>query len=104
MAHCIECEYRQSLRRIKALPAEATRRIKALRRAAGVDNEGRQRKIDRYALTNMGHSLHEWAYGAKGKELVDGTEEMANRYVRQTTVIIDLVHALAEFEEHIKLF
>ena len=104
MSHCTECEYRERTRRIKALPAEALRRIAALRNTQGRNFHAHPNKIDSYALSNIGYSLHEWIYGEEGKKLVNGNDAMVDQYAKETTAIIDLVHALATFQEHIKLF
>ena len=104
MAHCMECDYRDRLRRIKALPAEALRRITALRRTQGPNRHVDPNKIDNYALMNIGHSLHEWVYGEKSKKRLDGDKETADAYVKECNAIIDLVHALAKFQENVTLF
>jgi hypothetical protein len=104
MSHCLECEYRERLRRIKALPAEALRRITALKRTQGPLPPFHPIKVDNYALMNIGHSLHEWVYGEKSKKRLDGNKEMADAYVKECNAIIDLVHALAKFQENVTLF
>jgi len=104
MDHCTECEYRERLRRIKALPAEALRRITALRRTQGPNPHVKPIKVDNYALMNIGHSLHEWVYGEESKKLLDGNKAMADAYVKESNAIIDLVHALAKFQENVTLF
>jgi hypothetical protein len=102
MSNCTDCEYRERMRRIKALPAEALRRITALRRTQGPNSHSA--KVDSYALTNIGLSLHEWIYGKESKERLDGNKAMADRYVKETNAIIDFVHALAKLQEHTTLF
>jgi hypothetical protein len=104
MYHCTECEYRERTRRIKALPAEALRRIAALRKTQGLSYHVNPSKLDQYALMGIGNSLHEWIYGKESKERLDGNKTRADQYVKEVTAIIDLVHSLAEFQEHIKLF
>ena len=104
MYHCTECEYRERTRRIKALPAEALRRITALRKTQGHSYHVNPSKLDSYALTNIGLSLHAWIYGEESKERLDGNKAMADQYVKETNAIIDFVHSLAKFQEHIKLF
>ena len=104
MSHCIDCEYRERVRRIKALPAEALRRVTALRRTQGPNSHVDPSKVDSYALMNIGLGLHVWIYGEEGKKLLNGNKAMADQYVKETNAITDLVHALAKFQEHIKLF
>jgi hypothetical protein len=104
MYHCTECEYRERTRRIKTLPAEALRRITALRKTQGHSYHVAPKKLDGYALMHIGHSLHEWIYGKESKERLDGNKATADQYVKEANAIINLVHSLVEFQEHIKLF
>lgn len=101
MNNCPECKYRERTRRIKNLPAEALRRIVALRRTQGSNFHIDPIKIDSYAITNIGLSLHEWIYGEEAKKLVNGNKAMTDQYVKETSAIIDFVHALAQFQKHI---
>ena len=96
--------YRERTRRIKALPTEALRRVTALKRTQGFSYGIDPIKIDSYALTSIGLSLHEWVYGAEANKLAMSDTAVADQYVKETTAIIDLVHALAKFQEHITLF
>jgi len=104
MYHCTECEYRERTRRIKALPAEALRRITALRKTQGHSYHVNPKKLDHYTLMGIGSSLHEWIYGKESKERLDGNKATADQYCKEVAAIVDLVHSLAEFQEHIKLF
>ena len=104
MVHCIECEYRERLRRIKALPTEALRRITALRRAQGPNFHVNPNKIDNYQLIAIGHSLHRWIYGEERKKRLDGDKETADAYANEGNAIIDLVYALAKFQENVTMY
>jgi hypothetical protein len=100
MAHCTECEYRERLRRIKALPAEANRRIREMRKAIGFDRDGYPRKIEPYELANIASNLYEWVYGVKSVETVNDPNYSSKR----SSAFLDLVSALYKVQVNITLF
>jgi hypothetical protein len=95
MAHCTECEYRERLRRIKALPAEALRRITALERSITISDDD---------LAGIGFALHKWVYEEKSEHHKFGNEQMVKLYREQTGALVCLVKALHKYKTHVKLF
>lgn len=93
--HCPECNYRERMRRIKALPAEATRRINALRTANGQD------RPDAFERANAAYRLYKWVYGDAPSF---GGEETTSPTRKQLDALEHLVNAIVDVQENIEPF